>query len=450
MDKNVFRYKENTFESLTEDLDIAFNKILNNYRKYIEIEIDSFPYPDDEVNGNYYEVINSEYTLYTLFRGIDETIKNDKEPLFESYKAIAFYLFSFMLNNWEDTYLESLENKELKDSILRLLVNSNELLESFNNMSFNTSNLFSSFTIINYFSMAFSLLCLNGKTYNLQRYLLNRAFSVISLDLIDNNTWEIIDLFKKQDKHSFLKVLDHLFIPHSSKRHVTKSAPSSILCEGVLKAELAYYLFDNWKSISIRRSVGIRSSKFSIGGEDIEGDFELPLQTMGYIAKSKNNYYIAFRGSKTFKNWITNLHQITIGPRIAYMCALGLLIEIRQQISNDQKIIVCGHSLGGGLSQFAVAAATAAGYNNIEAFGYNSAGLSKDTLDRISSISHGNIVYSNIAHICHKSDIVSRIGNQLGDCFLIGKYSKIFSHGIDTIISLLNFTNRLVLITDII
>ena len=419
-----------------------------------QIDIELYrDHPQDE--DSYYERHNSwffsEGIYESLYGGISRTFERNKAKQFESYKTTANSFFLFIRENWDDQYLQTLDSPIISNSIRFLYEQSNELIESFQNMTCDVESIIGSYSILNYYSTAFSLACLHGKPYNLQRSLLQRALSVIDLDRFYQYSYlrELIFYFRNKDKINFRHWFKYLFrLP--MYRYIIKSGLSQVIKEGALKAELAYYLFDEWKPKDVRRTLGIKSVNHPVDGETIDGEFELPLRTMGYLAESNNVLYIAFRGSKCFKNWITNFHQISIGPRIAYLCALGLLLELRMNSKPNKRIIVCGHSLGGGLSQFAVAAATAAGYKNIEAFGYNSAGLSDDTLNVIDHISSGIKKFSNIYHICHISDIVSRIGYLLGDCYLIGKRSQVLSHKLDTIISILGFSNRLVLISDII
>ncbi len=456
MKKEIFRLKEDTFESSVKELDVAYDRMFNNYSQYLRYylqDIESYRRiegPHDE--NSYYETSDRPFAIDDrLYEGISQILERNKNKHFESYKSIANDFLLFMRNNWEEQYLQQLDSPLISNSIRYLYNQFDVVVDAFQDMPCDVDSLIESYAILNYYSNAFSLACLYGKTYNLQRSLLKRALNVINYDPLDLYSFPLdllIDVFKSKDKIRLRDLSRFLFIL-TSKRHVKKTKPSLDLSEGALKAELAYYLFEESKSKEIRRTIGIKSTSLSIYGETIDGDFELPLRTMGYLAESNNVRYLAFRGSKCFKNWITNLHQLLIGPKTAYMCSLGLLLELIDS-DPEKQIIVCGHSLGGGLSQFAVAAATAAGYKNIKAYGYNSAGFSDETMDIINHISGKRIEFSNIFHICHISDVVSRIGYILGDCYLIGKRSQVLSHKLDTIISELDLTNRLVLVSKVI
>lgn len=140
----------------------------------------------------------------------------------------------------------------------------------------------------------------------------------------------------------------------------------------------------------------------------INGRFHLPLSLHGYIATCghTNRTILGFRGTDSMTNMITDIAQYLVGSSLVYKMALGLLIEIRSQIQNE--LLVVGHSLGGGLMQFAVA-----GLNEleIEGIGFNSAGLS----DMTYNILHGKD--GRISHFHLKYDQVFHIGHQLGRCY---------------------------------
>jgi hypothetical protein len=144
------------------------------------------------------------------------------------------------------------------------------------------------------------------------------------------------------------------------------------------------------------------------GNYSISGRFHLPLSLHGYIATCEhtNRTFLGFRGTDSMTNVITDIAQYLVGSSLVYKMALGLLIEIRSQIQNE--LLVVGHSLGGGLMQFAVA-----GLNDleVEGIGFNSAGLS----DMTYNILHGRD--GRISHFHLKYDQVFYIGHQLGKCF---------------------------------
>ena len=138
-----------------------------------------------------------------------------------------------------------------------------------------------------------------------------------------------------------------------------------------------------------------------------DGEINLPFSLNGYIADCPQvgRCVVAFRGSNTFWNFITDATQLLVGVSLVYKMALGLLLELKEKW-NDKRFWVIGHSLGGGLTQFAVA-----GINNSNfiGFGYNSAGLSD-----IATAMLMNRNCNNIFHLHLKNDEIFLVGNQLG------------------------------------
>ena len=84
---------------------------------------------------------------------------------------------------------------------------------------------------------------------------------------------------------------------------------------------------------------------------------------------------------------------------------------LREKYPN-KKIIICGHSLGGGLGQFAAIPFA----NNVEAYCFNSAGQFHDTLKILKRISYQN---TNIKHVRLNNDWVSMFGKLYGDIYTI-------------------------------
>lgn len=141
-------------------------------------------------------------------------------------------------------------------------------------------------------------------------------------------------------------------------------------------------------------------------GYTINGRFHLPLSLSGYVAEADctDRTIIGFRGTENWVNWITDITQYLVGSSLVYKMALGLLIEIQAQKGGN--LLVVGHSLGGGLTQYSVA-----GLNDGDVVGmcYNSAGLSDMACYELRHNNQGGIF-----HLHLKYDQIFLIGNQLG------------------------------------
>lgn len=145
------------------------------------------------------------------------------------------------------------------------------------------------------------------------------------------------------------------------------------------------------------------------------------------ICKNDNEIVVGFCGTvkgfstKCLKTVLTDLSQL-YDVSTAYIYAAGTVKQIKEDYPNF-KIILCGHSLGGGLSQFA-----AAPYQgNVKAYCYNSAGLVGvyKTIKKF-------LPAKNIYHYRLENDLVSCFGELIGDVYTI-KYPRSCcnSHGIN-------------------
>lgn len=158
-----------------------------------------------------------------------------------------------------------------------------------------------------------------------------------------------------------------------------------------------------------------------LGDKDtISGHFSLERELEGFIATEssveESPVVIAFKGTDIFngRDWKTDYVQAMTCANDTYLEALGLLLYVRETVSSSRTIRVYGHSLGGGLMQFAVSAATS---GRTYGYGYNSAGLSAGTLRLIPQPMH----IDKIRHFRVRNDIVMATGEQLG---LIEQYDQ--------------------------
>ena len=93
---------------------------------------------------------------------------------------------------------------------------------------------------------------------------------------------------------------------------------------------------------------------------------------------------VGFSGTEllSLKNWKTNVCQYFGRLDPVYVQAAGLVRSVwmgkrHRKDFKDLRVIVCGHSLGGGLMQYSVGAMNK---DDIVGYGYNSAGLSKSNM----------------------------------------------------------------------
>ena len=124
------------------------------------------------------------------------------------------------------------------------------------------------------------------------------------------------------------------------------------------------------------------------GGESISGRFQLQGNMNGFVGyRNDNTIVVGLSGTEPFscKNWKTNACQYFGRMDPVYLQAAGLvnsvwLSKTHKKGFKQKKVIVCGHSLGGGLMQFAIGLN---GKIDMEGYGYNSAGLSRPNMQDV-------------------------------------------------------------------
>lgn len=113
---------------------------------------------------------------------------------------------------------------------------------------------------------------------------------------------------------------------------------------------------------------------------------------------------------------LADLWQVT-SVSVEYLRAAGLLAVISEKFATDA-IAVTGHSLGGGLAQFAVAAnCNAANSGRLKGYGFNPAGLSMRAFDALKK--NGKLkIAKNLVEIYRTGlDPVSRVGGLIGNVY---------------------------------
>ena len=159
------------------------------------------------------------------------------------------------------------------------------------------------------------------------------------------------------------------------------------------------------------------------GKQDADGFFHLQRNMNGYIAYTEElvpRIIFGFTGTRplSLANWKTNFGQYFCGPNLPYLYAWGILDSILLGKSHrdgfkDSRVEVYGHSLGGGMMQYAVANHPS---DIVSGYGYNSAGLGGKTIE---SMQHFNV--SKITHLYLPYDFVFMIPG----CFQLGWAVKI-------------------------
>ena len=139
---------------------------------------------------------------------------------------------------------------------------------------------------------------------------------------------------------------------------------------------------------------------------------------------------LAFRGTEAFVDWdgLADYVQVTGSESSQYTAAAKLLgVVLANQTGS---IEVTGHSLGGGLTQYAMAMNDLQG--RVKGYTFNSAGLSDDT---IASLPSSGIAAAGAAlvNVRNDGDPVSFVASHIGNMFDIDNDSLFSMHSIKTV-----------------
>ena len=142
-------------------------------------------------------------------------------------------------------------------------------------------------------------------------------------------------------------------------------------------------------------------------------DFKLPFGFQGWFGLCGERTIVAFAGTRLLQlgTVFTDAEQI-FGPSLIYACAVGMVALVAQHMGQGN-LFVLGHSLGGGLTQFAVAANRS---NHIEGWGFNSAGLSETSVRALLTAADvaGGMENVVLHHYVTGADPVSKLGGLVG------------------------------------
>ena len=137
-----------------------------------------------------------------------------------------------------------------------------------------------------------------------------------------------------------------------------------------------------------------------------------------WLAQNKNEIVVAFSGTDNMIKIYEDYVQAWTNSAL-YLEAAGFLRIMLKEFKN-QKFLVTGHSLGGGLAQFSVTANINECENRIRCYAFNSAGLSLKSLDILKE-ERLNKAREYIRVYVTSKDIVSIFGAQLGTIVALKK-----------------------------
>lgn len=378
------------------------NQFLNLFRNANEIQEDD-AYDVDFSFGDFV------YALLSSFQGKQESLTeyiNTTGEIIRTISIISERIHQGSFDSEEEDFWFGQQITRLQSRLQGIAYETSELTSTTHVGPYEERTL-SMFFIFHSSLKELSKYCLlRMDVERVQRKLVARA-----LDRIDGALWQSI---RKQGRGSIRE-----FLRQSNYRYATLNRLRSVLQVnhnlevGIIYADKAYtpQASKNKGNIQIKT---IQSLTLDLGDNDIlKGAYSLDRNIEGFIAQessvAESPVIVAYKGTD-----FTNGHDLNTDCVQAltcvndvYLMALGLLLYVRDQVGSSRTIRVYGHSLGGGLMQFAVSSAPS---GRTYGYGYNSAGLSSGTMRLIPQPMH----IDKIRHFRVRKDWVMATGEQIG------------------------------------
>lgn len=213
---------------------------------------------------------------------------------------------------------------------------------------------------------------------------------------------------------------------YQQKRTVDKKLASTML-------DIADYAYSGHSTAEAGKFVKLSKSELPqsirILYDEDKGLLKSSRGLQAWLGKKDNDYVVAYAGTdiSSFDMVYADIIQLS-SPSTLYLKCAGLLKILLDNIPN-KNFYVTGHSLGGGITQFAATANMNLHESRIQGFGYNPAGLSMISIRHLES-SRMLKSKSRISQFMTSKDPVSLFGGKIGCLTTLPKTGK-DGHGID-------------------
>lgn len=195
--------------------------------------------------------------------------------------------------------------------------------------------------------------------------------------------------------------------------------PSTLFCEPTMAAllvecsEYAYTGYVQNKEVVSLKKEELPTELQVANYDEHTGQLKLMNGFKLWVGKKGKEVIVAFAGTEPSQvgSLLTDFQQL-LAPNLMYLYAAGL-VRLFLQHYQQEAVYVTGHSLGGGLTQFAVTANISHASGRLKGIGFNSAGLSMVSLEHLGK-QKLEMALDSIIHYTTASDPVSAVGALIG------------------------------------
>ena len=433
-EKNIVM-EENNRPANNEERNIFYEYFSKLEKADIDFEIPTF----EEINNAYNNVKKEYESLMTLK-------ENELNLILQNHnkKAVIFYKVSILFfKKGASNQYKSFTNATTKflnisvrffkqykykknDRFIKLLSRIEKLIQFMDTLS-----LFQCRNLLNLIEHIYTIIiCIQKKDYYTYYTRGYKILGITKIEIIFKLLLNLVSIHKKE----FICIVAKLLLEfinyklHGNKRQLNDSMRNEFRTYFEFADEA--YNYNKYKTNISQDHSGIYyfkstlykplKNKPCLKHPHFGFDFNNGIAGLGW--HNNTTLKISFSGTQNLVMILVDVSQIEdLSP--AYVFAVGFVDYIKDKYPN-KNIVLCGHSLGGGLCQFA----TAALHNeNVKAYCYNSAGLvgAYSAIKRkCKKCNSPNKIY----HYRLKGDLISCFGIQLGEIHIKRVKFSLYNH----------------------
>lgn len=230
---------------------------------------------------------------------------------------------------------------------------------------------------------------------------------------------KVLEILKQIIQSDVVSMIKNLHEGSSYMKKFNRFIPAQPFltpAEAILMAECSEYAYTGYTNnakVSPLKKQELPECLKKAQYDEITGQLYLMNGLKVWLGTCEDRIVIAFAGTELSKIGavFTDVHQLLAADTM-YLYAVGL-VSLFLETYPERRFYVTGHSLGGGLAQFAVISNISKAHDRIKGIGFNAAGLTMSTLTGLGD-SNMQLAMDSIVHYCTMKDPVSVFGALAG------------------------------------